>query len=121
MDWVTVGGEESLADSFGVNLEKGNGFVDPSEVGRDAHPSADIAPLLPCGAILLAGKGRKALGYDFPCSIEVSCRLHLDGMVSRCRGIGCEKVDRKCFRKAVSDRCVVREAELAMLFSLLLM
>ena len=60
-NWVVLRRKESLEDALGEYLEKGNGFVDSLEILRDAHTYAEGKPFLPCGGVLLAEGGKKAL------------------------------------------------------------
>ena len=80
-----------MADAIYEYLEKGNGVVDPSEFGGDAHPAVEGAPLLPSDGVLVADLGRKPYRDLLLCSIGVSFRLYLGGRGSR--------------RQCVSFRC----------------
>ena len=64
MDWVALGREEALAYVFIKYTETGNGVVDISEVGGDAHPPVEDAPLIPSGGVLLTDRGRKNWEVD---------------------------------------------------------
>ena len=63
-------------DLLGKYLEEGNGVADYPQIGTDVHPSEEGVTFLPCGGVLLAYGGRKALVYRLMCSIEVRRRLH---------------------------------------------
>ena len=69
MDRILVGGKEALLNAPSEDLEKGNGVVDASKFGWDAHPPTEGAPLLTRGGILLIDRRRKPLGNSLPCII----------------------------------------------------
>ena len=117
-DWVALVGEESLADMFGEDLEKGGVVVDSPDVSRDSHPYTEGTTLLSCGGVLLSGREIISLIDCLSFIIELILRLHWDGKGGGCQGVVCGKFYWECLSKIDSLRCVSREVLSAMLLLL---
>ena len=65
-------------DALRKDLDERYGIEDYLYIGGDVHPTEELVPLEPGGGVLLVYFGGENLSESLLCSIEVSCRLHVD-------------------------------------------